>query len=171
MRNGKFGFSLIELMVVIGIVAVLTAIATPYYQTYVVKSRVATALTLMQYYAHLGEEYYEAHGQFGTVQQLGLQYGTQTYNFPNPESINPYTSSQEINTYPSLNNCLNEINFSFDPAALGIASGFDIQMVVRNVDNQFVVTCGIPWYETSTTYASVLKYFPDNCQSQNVFSC
>lgn len=164
-------FSLVELMVVIAIIGILVGVATPSLRVYVIKSRVSTVIPLMQHYAQLSREYYEANGRFGNVSDLGLPTGTEVYNLANPGTINQYTSSQIINTYPALGNCLGEINFSFNPSTLGTSQSFDLQMVIRNVDGQFITTCGIPWYEDADSYADVLRYFPDGCIDQNVFAC
>ena len=42
-RNGQVGFSLLELMLVVGLVAILTAIAVPSYRAYQDRARVAQA--------------------------------------------------------------------------------------------------------------------------------
>jgi type IV pilus assembly protein PilA len=45
-RHAMHGFTLIELMIVVAIVAILAAIALPAYQNYLVKSRVSEAFVL-----------------------------------------------------------------------------------------------------------------------------
>lgn len=52
------GFTLIELMIVVSIIAVLAAIAYPSYQRYVVKSRRAAAAGCLQERAQNMERYY-----------------------------------------------------------------------------------------------------------------
>lgn len=52
------GFTLIELMIVVVIMAILASIAYPSYQRYVVKSRRAAATACLQQHAQLMERYY-----------------------------------------------------------------------------------------------------------------
>lgn len=57
-RAGQFGFTLIELMVVVAIIAILAAIAYPSYENHVIKTRRATAATCLMEAAQFMERHY-----------------------------------------------------------------------------------------------------------------
>lgn len=60
-RNREAGFSLIELMTVVGIVAILAAIAYPSYQNHVVKTRRAAAASCLLERAQRLERFHTLH--------------------------------------------------------------------------------------------------------------
>ena len=62
--NAHRGFTLIELMVVVGIIGILASIAMPQYQSYVVRAQVAEALSLAREIQGDITAYYKQHGRF-----------------------------------------------------------------------------------------------------------
>lgn len=58
------GFTLIELMIVVAIVAILAAIALPVYQTYIARSQVAEAITYAGAVRLSVSEYHQSIGEF-----------------------------------------------------------------------------------------------------------
>jgi type IV pilus assembly protein PilE len=61
------GFTLIELMVTVAVVAILSAIALPAYSAYVQRSRVPPALDGLQSYFTRMEQRYQDTGNYGTT--------------------------------------------------------------------------------------------------------
>lgn len=60
----QLGFTLIELMIVVAIIAVLTAIALPAYQDYVARAQVGEGLSLSSGAKEAIATYYSDHGHF-----------------------------------------------------------------------------------------------------------
>lgn len=64
--RAQHGFTLIELMIVVAIIAILAALALPAYQDYLVRSQVAEGLSLAGGVKIAVEEYHWAHGSAPT---------------------------------------------------------------------------------------------------------
>jgi type IV pilus assembly protein PilA len=67
-KNVQKGFTLIELMIVVAIIAILAAIAIPAYQDYTIRSQVSEGLSLADASKTALAEYYSNYGDFPTSQ-------------------------------------------------------------------------------------------------------
>jgi type IV pilus assembly protein PilA len=69
MKSMQKGFTLIELMIVVAIIAILAAIAIPAYQNYLIRSQVSEAAVLTGGVKTAEMEYFSNHGAFPTDNQ------------------------------------------------------------------------------------------------------
>ncbi len=69
------GFSLIEMLVVITIVGIITAVAISAYNNYTNRAKFANAIELTQNVVTMAEAYYATHGVFPTSAQLNMPTG------------------------------------------------------------------------------------------------
>jgi type IV pilus assembly protein PilA len=66
MKNVQKGFTLIELMIVVAIIAILAAIAIPAYQNYLIRSQVSEGMVLGSSFETSVAEFYQNVGRFPT---------------------------------------------------------------------------------------------------------
>jgi type IV pilus assembly protein PilE len=71
-RKKTSGFTLIELMIVVAIIAILVAVALPSYRSYVIKAKRADATNMLTDIANQQIQYFMDNRAYGTVAQLGL---------------------------------------------------------------------------------------------------
>ena len=70
MKTLQKGFTLIELMIVVAIIAILAAIAIPAYQDYVIRSQVSEGMSLADGAKTAMAEYYSNNGSWPTTNTL-----------------------------------------------------------------------------------------------------
>ncbi len=80
MRSTK-GFTLIELMVVVAIVGILTAIAVPAYTRYVQRGDLVEATQGLSQYRVQMEQFYQDNGNYGSNNACGVAAPTTLVNF------------------------------------------------------------------------------------------
>jgi type IV pilus assembly protein PilA len=96
MKKFQKGFTLIELMIVVAIIAILAAIAIPAYQNYLIRSQVSEAAVLTDGAKTAIAEYYSNYGKFPTSNKsAGLP--------ENVESISgKYVAQVDVGTNPGV---------------------------------------------------------------------
>jgi type IV pilus assembly protein PilA len=80
MKNVQKGFTLIELMIVVAIIAILAAIAIPQYQNYIAKSQFSESQTVADGMKTPIVEYFNQTGQCPTVGEGSLASAITSYS-------------------------------------------------------------------------------------------
>jgi type IV pilus assembly protein PilE len=70
--NHARGFSLIELMIVLTVIAILAMIAYPIYQNEIIKGKRAEGKAALMQAAQIEERYYTANNQYGTLTNANI---------------------------------------------------------------------------------------------------
>ncbi len=139
MRPSK-GFTLIELMIVVGVVSILAAVAIPAYQDYTVRARVTEGLSLSSGAKLAVEETYQANNTFPATQAVS--------GYPSPTATVNVTSIVIADT-------TGVITITYTAAARGI-----VLTLTPTVD---AATSGLIWRCTVDAAAND-KYVPQHCR-------
>lgn len=158
------GFSLIELMVVIAIVALLTAIAVPSYKNYLAQSKVAEIFSLAsdqmtkyQNLANLGSATSVTTTNLGSYIATAIQNNTASAigNVP-ANSVGILLNTTAGTGAPSIDPALSGVQLRFVPATKGSTTGD-----TTNTNIGWTCTFLNSTSSNATTAASLLS--PGNC--------
>jgi type IV pilus assembly protein PilA len=152
-KNNK-GFSLVELMVVIAIIGVLSAIAIPSYKSYLIKTRTVEIMALGKSFQTAMNDYYTANGTM-----------PKTTAAINRTDITGDAYSLTIRTDPYDANS-GEIYIVINP---GGYVGSPVQFVFTLTP--FVKDGVIIWRCVGARGGSTTMYLPSNCQTCDMGQC
>jgi type IV pilus assembly protein PilA len=150
----EYGFTLIELMIVIAIIGILAAIAIPAYQNYTIRAQVTEGLTLADGWKTAIAEYY---ANKGTWPVQGNLTGTTV-------SVGKYESTVTVTTG-------GVIMITYGGQANAKLSNLTLSMVpYTNSNNDVLWQCGTatpPSGTTTGTAATTVsaQYLPTSCHS------
>jgi len=141
------GFTLIELMIVVAIIAILAAIALPAYQDYLIRSQVSEGAVLADGAKTAIAEFYSNKGVFPTAQaSAGLASSTSI--------VGKYVASVDAHTNAGV-----------------IQSTFNTTEANKKIQGKVIAfsaathTGSISWTCSNTTYTTVdPKYLPTSCR-------
>lgn len=156
MQEKKCGFSLIEVMIVLAVISILASIAIPSYNTYVLKSKISQAISIIKSYAKQYEEQYSVTGSFYAGGQINLQ----TFSTGDIQNV-------AIGSFGSGNMMYILANFradaGFGPSARGVILRLDA-VPGTNVIRHY---CG--QWNSAGGYVP-LDYLPSSCNTTNIGS-
>lgn len=152
-------FSLVEIMIAVGVVGILAAVAIPMYQNYIIKAKIGKAISALSSYKGRINQHYLDYGEF-PADNTSL-YGFKTANpMPNVEMIKWKTNSG-INRVEmwidKLESDFNDVASSDPP---GFNEGNKVWLEVE-VNNDFLIwSCGT---SSNNSHAIQCKYLPGSC--------
>ncbi len=149
-KNKVLGFTLIELMIAVAIIAITSALAVPAYQNYVVRAKVTEGLSYMNRYKNEIMEYFSSTGRFPVaISNLTSNNDTSTY----VESIEVHGGGLIYLKYKSIANYPNNMLF--------------MQPQVNSTNGSVTWVCANKLNNTTSLSDS---YVPSNCRNNISFT-
>lgn len=116
------GFTLIEVMIVVVIVAILAAVAIPSYQSHIMRTNRSDAREMLLQIAAAQEKHFFQNNSYGSLQDLGLT------TLADPMKVATTGGHYEITYFPTPNGCVND-------AAVN-CTGYNLQATPRATSPQ-----------------------------------
>jgi type IV pilus assembly protein PilA len=136
----QYGFTLIELMIVIAIIGILAAIAIPAYQNYTVRSQITEGLSLARGFQAGIEEYYATTGNWASDADLDLNMSVGKYEI----SVKATNGQIEVRYGNQANTAISGALLYLEP--------------YLNTNNDVIWVCGSAPVPSSASQASGVNY-------------
>ncbi len=176
MKNNAF--SLIELMVVVAIISILSAVALPVYMKYSIRSRVITAFAIIQSISQQIQNYYALNGVFPTSVTFNGVVVSNTWTQVNgPGNIYSFfygadaggtsaTIAANLSGLSGIPNYIDPVVHGVSPNGSGASA---VVYAIREFNGTFKSVCG----QSGGGYSGEdipLQYLPQTCQCTDVNS-
>ncbi len=152
------GFSLIELMITVSIIAITTGVVTTVYPVYNSKSQITSALTTLESYVKKAQTYYTDHNTnnngfagISTLDQLGGAYTTNTATNDIISGITVTSTAYSSTTPESLS-----FTATFNNFATSALNGKTVTLKITADNGVFAVSC---------TSNIANDYLPSSCKT------
>jgi len=151
------GFTLIELMIVIAIVAILVTIAVPAYQTFSIRAKVAECISASAPYKTSISEFRMTNGKFpANMAEAGIYGGSQASQYC---SYFMYNNVREDNG-----------DFAIEVDMVAIAPSISLPTMQLVMSPVLSSSGAVDWYCTRGWGGTEsLKYMPTNCRGPNIY--
>ena len=161
-RSLQRGFTLIELMIIVGVLGILTALAIPAYNSYIVRSQVAEGLSLAESWRTDVAQYYAENGTWPQLSDL-------------PENNSPSSGrfASSVTVLPG-----GQVQVTYGNQASGAISGALLVLTPYTDENNDVLwVCGLAPPPASAVISSsavtpsaatntlATQYLPANCHT------
>jgi len=152
-RNVQQGFTLIELMIVIAIVAILVALAVPAYQDYTIRAKVAECINGAAVPKLSISEFRETVGRWPT--------STDEAGLPGTAGTTGDTQYCNASSYNGSND--GTFTVAIDAGAIDQSLSGNLQPVM--IPDDATIAAGVDWSCTKgNTIGTNLKYLPSTCR-------